>query len=739
MTYKIDPKDPMAGINEDAALDRPAMSASQWEDGITSAVKALGEDMDLGVVFAGSQACTNGDMVILPSNDHGKQMTKRQVNVGRGFSYHETLHKLLTDFKKASTELARFKSEGRMLTERMCQAVEDVRIEHGGSVLFPGMPNHLDETSAYAAKHYLENGYKKDPSVAESFGRVGPIALTWAGRKRLGYSNPIIERALDTLSDEVRSTVEKWADMVMGLETGAKGVGRINKTGAYRGCMDGVRLAEMLANEAMQKDEEQNKQQQQNEEQNNGPQPQSQQQEGNSSSQETTNNSNGGGEGSGEGKEQSPDEGSGSQGGGEGNEGSQEGQSQGQEGGQQGGEEGSASGEGGGEERTGGQSSGVAGQSGKHDPNLISEPEPLDPELTDVVGSLLSEDLGKGPSDTRYKVFSRSEDFVLGDKDKHYDLDGRLIEMPEEVKHPDNAKHYADVLTTNSSQLGVMRRKLERALSSKQRVEYEEGRRRGKLSRRGVSQILEGKRNIFRQKVETDAVNTAVMLLVDCSSSMSHRVVAASMRRIEIAQQAAIAMAEALEPTQVEYEVTGFRSGGISDKLRDMRNTDPAFQESMYDLYGATHLYVFKDYDKSLRRCRHTMGGIGRASGGLTPDGPALLMAWERLKRRPEDRKVMLVMTDGRSEWWSQTDREEHFTRDAIQYCIDDGAEMVGIGIGMDTVSQLYPRYSVINHIEDLSKGVIDEVAKMLLGDNFIVDNSRLLEVSGRSVRRSVA
>ena len=66
-------------------------------------------------------------------------MTHRQVNVGRGYANHESLHKLLTDFDEGQKWLRKMYETKRGFTAHMGQAIEDVRIENGGKSLYPGM------------------------------------------------------------------------------------------------------------------------------------------------------------------------------------------------------------------------------------------------------------------------------------------------------------------------------------------------------------------------------------------------------------------------------------------------------------------------------------------------------------------------------------------------------------------------------------------------------------------------
>ena len=66
-------------------------------------------------------------------------------------------------------------------------------------------------------------------------------------------------------------------------------------------------------------------------------------------------------------------------------------------------------------------------------------------------------------------------------------------------------------------------------------------------------------------------------------------------------------------------------------------------------------------------------------------------------------------------------------TRDAVKTIEDDGVDIIGIGIESKAVSRFYPKYVVLDKVEDLSGAVMDKLSKALLGERFEIDNSVLL------------
>lgn len=195
---------------DDLSADEEFIAAAQFEDATRTVVRTLGDDEKLDIVFAGNGGKTNGTTVILPAQDPTKLMTKKQYAVAQGYANHETLHNKCSDMPFMTASLERLKKEGKKLAMTCANAIEDVRIEKAGRDLYPGIPSQIDSTADLVAKEFFDNYYSKDASIVEDFKRIGPIAITWRGRQRLGYGSPYIQKCLDTLSPEMLAQVDKW-------------------------------------------------------------------------------------------------------------------------------------------------------------------------------------------------------------------------------------------------------------------------------------------------------------------------------------------------------------------------------------------------------------------------------------------------------------------------------------------------------------------------------------------------
>jgi cobaltochelatase CobT len=308
----------------------------------------------------------------------------------------------------------------------------------------------------------------------------------------------------------------------------------------------------------------------------------------------------------------------------------------------------------------------------------------------------------------------------------------------------ENAAHYRseyhEAKRILGSKLATMRRKLERALVAKVACDYETG-ISGRLNVRSkAAGIIMGADKIYKRRVDGEDIDTAVTLLVDCSGSMSGDA-------MKLAGHSAIALAEALEAGSVPYEVIGHTTTSLSNesdrRLRDAKRIESEDGESVTH-YGwarecAMHMPVFKPFDKALRQCYHTMGFLPTSADNANADACALREAGSRLLKRQEAKKVLMLLADGYPAWSTSltTADRNAYTRQAVVNLEEQGVDCVGIGIASDCVKQFFGKWVVINSIDDLSKTVLDQIAKMIIGERFTVDNADL--IGGKGATRTSA
>ena len=205
--------------------------------------------------------------------------------------------------------------------------------------------------------------------------------------------------------------------------------------------------------------------------------------------------------------------------------------------------------------------------------------------------------------------------------------------------------------------------------------------------------------------------DTVVSLLIDNSGSMRGR-------PISIAAMSADILARTLERCGVRVEILGFTTrawkGGQS-RERWLADGKPANPGRLNDL---RHI-VYKQADMPYRRARRNLGLMLRE--GLLKeniDGEALIWAHQRLLARTEERRILMVISDGAPVDDSTLSVNpgnylERHLRDVIdQIETRSPVQLVAIGIGHD-VTRYYRRAVTIIDVDQLGGTMMEQLADL--------------------------
>ncbi len=309
-------------------------------------------------------------------------------------------------------------------------------------------------------------------------------------------------------------------------------------------------------------------------------------------------------------------------------------------------------------------------------------------------------------ADPDYKVFSTEYDEEIGAED---------LAEPVELER---LRAYLDQqLEPLKGAVSRLANKLQRRLQAQQNRSWEFDREEGILDAGRLARIVASPTTPLSFKVEKDTEfrDTIVTLLLDNSGSMRGR-------PISIAAICADVMARTLERCDVKVEILGFTTkawkGGQSREkwLADGR---PATPGRLNDL---RHI-VYKSADAPWRRTRPNLG-LMMKEGLLKEniDGEALEWAHRRITARHEQRKVLMVISDGAPVDDSTLSvnpanyLEKHL-RDVIAMVEKRKAvELVAIGIGHD-VTRYYERAVTITDVEQLAGAMTEQLASLFDND----------------------
>lgn len=310
------------------------------------------------------------------------------------------------------------------------------------------------------------------------------------------------------------------------------------------------------------------------------------------------------------------------------------------------------------------------------------------------------------PDGFDYKAFSEEFDEVVEAQD--------LCDFEE----LDRLRAYLDNQLAGLA--GVVTRlanRLQRRLMAQQNRSWDFDQEEGLLDAARLARVVISPGESLSYKVEKDQEfkDTVVTLLIDNSGSMRGR-------PISIAAISADIMARTLERCGVKVEILGFTTKawkGGQGREKWLAEGKPANPGRLNDI---RHI-IYKKADQPMRRARRNLGLMMRE--GLLKeniDGEALLWAHERLMVRSEDRRILMVISDGAPVDDSTLSVNnagylETHLRKVIEWIEKKSpVQLVAIGIGHD-VTRYYTRAVTIMDVEQLGGVIIEQLADLFEGE----------------------
>ena len=301
-----------------------------------------------------------------------------------------------------------------------------------------------------------------------------------------------------------------------------------------------------------------------------------------------------------------------------------------------------------------------------------------------------------------YSIYTTNFDEVIEAKD--------LVTNDESLRLRNQLDN---LIKPHLSTIGKLANRLQRLLLAKQNTSWNFNLEEGILDNSRLHRIIANPTYplSFKQETENNFKDTVVTLLIDNSGSMRGR-------SISLAAICADIIGSTLERCQVKTEILGFTTkhwkGGDSKKLWIINGN----RSNPGRLNDIRHI-IYKSADNSWRRSRKYFGAMLRE--GLLKenvDGEALAWSHDRLLKRPEERKILIVISDGAPvDDSTLSSNREDFLDNHLREIIgkiekDSPIELQAIGIGHD-VTKYYRNALTINRAEELGEVLLDELTKL--------------------------
>jgi cobaltochelatase CobT len=306
------------------------------------------------------------------------------------------------------------------------------------------------------------------------------------------------------------------------------------------------------------------------------------------------------------------------------------------------------------------------------------------------------------PRGSDYKVFTRRYDEIVAAED---------LCTPDELER---LRNYLDKQLHNLSAIVArLANRLQRRLMAQQSRSWEFDLEEGMLDPARLPRVVIDPHQplSFKREKDMDFRDTVVTLLLDNSGSMRGR-------PITVAATCADILARTLERCGVKVEILGFTTrawkGGQSREAW-LQATKPGCPGRLNDL---RHI-IYKSADAPWRRARKNLGLMMRE--GLLKeniDGEALDWAHKRLLARSEQRRILMMISDGAPVDDSTLSvNPGNFLEKHLRHVIEEietrsPVELIAIGIGHD-VTRYYRRAVTITDAEELGGAMTDKLAEL--------------------------
>ena len=332
----------------------------------------------------------------------------------------------------------------------------------------------------------------------------------------------------------------------------------------------------------------------------------------------------------------------------------------------------------------------------------IEENDETTNEIKQIEGDPNIQRKNKNILKEKYKVFTNEFDEIK--EAKELESDQEIIKL---------RKNLDQQLTSLQNIITKLANKLQRQLMAKQNRSWDFDLEEGILDSSKLSRIIIDPLHSLSYKLEknTEFKDTVVTLLIDNSGSMRGR-------PISVAAICADILSRTLERCSVKVEILGFTTknwkGGKSREKWNLNNK-PAHPGRLNDL---RHI-VYKSADTPWRQAKKNLG-LMLIEGLLKEniDGEALLWAFKRIAKRKEERKILMIISDGAPVDDSTLSvnsgdyLEKHLKRTVSWIEENSKIEVVAVGIGHD-VSRYYKKAIKIADVQELGDVMINELTDL--------------------------
>lgn len=259
---------------------------------------------------------------------------------------------------------------------------------------------------------------------------------------------------------------------------------------------------------------------------------------------------------------------------------------------------------------------------------------------------------------------------------KHHYNDARFSKLDT-----DNTENlYSTLRATAAGAISTTARTIRRLLASQSKTGVIRNRRDGQFDIRNMNSIIRGTGTCYKREFTNKSLETLLVTLIDFSGSMSYSNSSEAPPPLDLAMTGALAIEEATRNTSINTAIYSY--SGFSPNVQ---------------------LNIFKEGKQNDALTKKNIGAYQNAGSGCTPTAEAMAAVLSRMENSPEQRKILLVLTDGDAD-------DMDLCHSVVEVYRRRGIEIVAIGIDSDGVSEWAPIYHVIRDVKELPQALLSTI-----------------------------
>ena len=243
----------------------------------------------------------------------------------------------------------------------------------------------------------------------------------------------------------------------------------------------------------------------------------------------------------------------------------------------------------------------------------------------------------------------------------------------------------------------------------------------GEIDGSRIYKIPDGGTSVYRKKVPGRKVDTAISILCDISGSMCGS-------PIDMLKQTLVVISDALMALKIPFEILAFttqskpydghgniRNQKAFDVIKKIENErwNGSHNTSIYNRFYPTRHVIIKSFNENYLNMREFIPAMDAEESNI--DGEALEWSLKRLSLQRQQRKIQIILSDGRPACsYADDTLLEKDLREKAYKAEKAGIEVIGIGILTDYPKKFYPTAVHIEKIEEMSSKIYEALLQKI-------------------------